>query len=211
MLLECGKVNLKAMELLDKANTGRFGDPVPSPVFTGTKEGPAILVTGHDYLDLYELLKQTEGMGINIYTHGEMLPAHSYPELKKFNHLVGNYGTAWQNQKKEFEEFTGAILRTTNCVLLPKDSYKDRMFTCGIAKLPGVEHISGRDFTPLIEKAKACPALTEKDGKTVITGFHHKSVLGLADKIISRKGKSAGSSWWEAPMALKQGATITLS
>ncbi|PKM45983.1 MAG: hydroxylamine reductase [Firmicutes bacterium HGW-Firmicutes-8] len=185
MALECGKVNLKAMELLDKANTERFGNPVPTPVSTGTKAGPAILVTGHDLLDLYELLKQTEGTGINIYTHGEMLPAHAYPELKKFTHLVGNYGTAWQNQKKEFAEFPGAILGTTNCVLLPKDSYKERMFTCGIAKLPGVAHITNRDFSLVIEKAKSLPALPEKEGNTITTGFHHKAVLGLADKIIS--------------------------
>ncbi|MDN5293238.1 MAG: hydroxylamine reductase [Eubacteriales bacterium] len=184
LVLECGRINLKVMELLDKAHVERFGVPEPTPVATGTKAGPAILVTGHDLLDLYELLKQTEGTGINIYTHGEMLPAHAYPELKKFPHLVGNYGTAWQNQRTEFEEFPGAILATTNCVLLPKDSYKDRIFTCGVAKLPGVKHIENRDFTPVIEKAKSLPPLPEKEGVTLMTGFHHKPVLGLADKII---------------------------
>jgi len=185
LLLKCGAMNLKAMELLDKAHVERFGAPTPTEVFTGTKAGPGILVTGHDLLDLYELLKQTEGTGVNVYTHGEMLPAHGYPELKKFPHLVGNYGTAWQNQRSEFEEFPGAILGTTNCVLIPKDTYKDHMFTCGVAGLPGVTHIKNRDFTPVIEKAKSLPPLPEKEGKTITTGFHHTAILGLADKIIS--------------------------
>jgi len=185
LLLKCGAMNLKAMELLDKAHVEHFGTPAPTQVSTGTKAGPGILVTGHDLLDLYELLKQTEGTGVNVYTHGEMLPAHAYPELKKFPHLVGNYGTAWQNQRSEFEEFPGAILGTTNCVLIPKDTYKDRMFTCGVAGLPGVTHIKNRDFTPVIEKAKSLPPLPEKEGKTITTGFHHTAVLGLADKIIS--------------------------
>ncbi|HBT47707.1 MAG TPA: hydroxylamine reductase [Peptococcaceae bacterium] len=191
LLLQCGAVNLKAMELLDKAHVERFGAPVPTEVSTGTKEGPGILVTGHDLLDLYELLKQTEGTGVNVYTHGEMLPAHAYPELKKFPHLVGNYGSAWQNQKREFEEFPGAILGTTNCVLLPKDSYKDRMFTCGVAGLPGVTHIKNRDFRPVIEKAKSLPPLPAKEGGKVVTGFHHQAVLGLADKIVAavKEGK----------------------
>lgn len=189
--LECGRINLKAMELLDKANTARFGDPVPTQVYTGTKEGPGILVSGHDLLDLYELLKQTEGTGINVYTHGEMLPAHAYPELKKFPHLAGNYGGAWQDQKREFEEFNGAILVTTNCVLLPKDSYRDRMFTCGVAKVPGVTHITNRDFSAVIEKAKSVQPLPEQEGIHITTGFHHKAVLGLADKIIDavKQGK----------------------
>lgn len=144
-----------------------------------------IVVTGHDLLDLYELLKQTEGKGINVYTHGEMLPALAYPELKKFPHLVGNYGTAWQNQRKEFEEFSGAILGTTNCVLLPRDSYKDRMFTCGVADLPGVMHIQDRNFAPVIEKALALPPLPDNPVATTVTGFHHQAVLGLADKVIA--------------------------
>lgn len=184
LVLKCGAMNLKAMELLDKAHVERFGAPIPTKVSTGTKAGPGILVTGHDLLDLYELLKQTEGTGINVYTHGEMLPAHAYPELKKFPHLVGNYGSAWQNQKTEFEEFPGAILGTTNCVLIPKDSYRDRMFTCGVAGLPGVTHIKNRDFTPVIDKAKSLPPLPEKEGGFVTTGFHHTAILGLADKII---------------------------
>ncbi|GAW91347.1 hydroxylamine reductase [Calderihabitans maritimus] len=184
LLLKCGEMNLRIMELLDKAHVERFGSPVPTAVSTGTKSGPGILVTGHDLLDLYELLKQTEGTGVNVYTHGEMLPAHAYPELKKFSHLVGNYGTAWQNQKKEFEQFPGAILATTNCVLIPKESYQDRIFTCSVTGLPGVTHIKNRDFTPVIEKAKSLPPLPETEGRTITTGFHHTAILGLADKII---------------------------
>ncbi|ABB15179.1 hydroxylamine reductase [Carboxydothermus hydrogenoformans] len=184
MVLKAGEMNLKIMELLDKAHTEKFGNPVPTKVYTGIKKGPAILVTGHDLLDLYELLKQTEGTGINVYTHGEMLPAHAYPELKKFPHLVGNYGTAWQNQKKEFEEFPGVILATTNCVLIPKDSYKDRMFTCGVAHLPGVKHIANRDFSEVIKKALELPPAEEKEGGYITTGFHHTAVLSLADTII---------------------------
>ncbi|CEP68968.1 Hydroxylamine reductase [Moorella glycerini] len=184
MALKVGAVNLKVMELLDKAHVERFGAPVPTKVSTGTKKGPGILVTGHDLLDLYELLRQTEGTGINVYTHGEMLPAHAYPELKKFPHLVGNYGSAWQNQKKEFEEFPGAILGTTNCVLIPKESYRERMFTCGIAGLPGVTHIKNRDFTPVIEKAKALPPLEEKAGGELTTGFHHTAILSIAGQVI---------------------------
>ena len=185
LVLECGKVNFKAMEVLDKANTERFGTPSPVEVATGTKEGVGILVTGHDFLDLYELLKQTEGTGINIYTHGEMLPAHAYPELRKFKHLVGNYGGAWQKQKQEFADFPGAILATTNCVLIPKEgTYGDRLFTCGITGVQGVTHIQNRDFAPLIRKALSLPKLSEKTGKTLTIGFHHTAVLGLADKIV---------------------------
>jgi len=185
LVLECGKVNYRAMEVLDKANSERFGTPGPVEVSTGTKEGHGILVTGHDLLDLEELLKQTEGTGINIYTHGEMLPAHAYPELKKFKHLVGNYGGAWQDQKKEFADFQGAILVTTNCVLIPKeDTYKDRLFTIGITGVTGATHIENRDFKPLIQKALALPKLNDKAGKTLTTGFHHTAVLSLADKIV---------------------------
>ncbi|MBE9501052.1 MAG: hydroxylamine reductase [Dehalococcoidia bacterium] len=184
LALKCGEMNLRAMEMLDKAHTSRFGNPEPTSVSTGTKAGPGIVVSGHDLLDLYELLKQTEGTGINVYTHGEMLPAHAYPELKKFNHLVGNYGGAWQNQKKEFDEFPGAMLVTTNCVLIPRESYRDRLFTCGVTGVPGVTHIEGRDFRPVIDKAKSSPALPEKPGGTLTTGFHYTAVLRLADKII---------------------------
>ncbi len=186
MVLRCGAMNLRAMELLDRAHTQKFGNPVPVEVETGIKAGPGILVTGHDLLDLYELLKQTEGTGINIYTHNEMLPAHGYPELKKFKHLAGNYGGAWQEQKKEFNAFGGAILATTNCVLIPpQNSYLDRLFTVGITGIPGATHIKERDFGPLIKKAKSLPGLPETAGKKITTGFHHTAILSLADKIVN--------------------------
>jgi len=186
MALRCGGINLKTMELLDRAHTQRFGNPFPVEVDTGTRPGPGILVTGHDLLDLYELLKQAEGKGINIYTHSEMLPAHGYPELKKFKHLAGNYGGAWQEQKKEFNAFSGAILATTNCVLIPpENSYLGRLFTVGITGIPGATHIKNRDFNPLIKKTVSLPGLPDAPGKKIITGFHHTAVLGLADKIVS--------------------------
>ncbi len=187
MVLKCGQMNLRVMELLDKANTSRFGNPIPTEVETGTKKGPGILITGHDLLDLYELLKQTEGTGINVYTHSEMLPALAYPELKKFKHLAGNYGGAWQEQKKEFKEFPGAILATTNCVLIPpENTYIDRLFTIGITGVPGATHIKDRkDFSALINKAKSLPSLPEAPGKKIMTGFHHTAILGIADKIVA--------------------------
>ncbi|UCG46675.1 MAG: hydroxylamine reductase [Phycisphaerales bacterium] len=184
LVLKAGEMNLRAMEMLDSAHTSTFGNPSPATVARGTKAGPGIVVTGHDLLDLYELLKQTEGKGVNVYTHGEMLPAHGYPELRKFKHLVGNYGTAWQNQKKEFEQFSGAILATTNCIMIPKDSYKDRMFTCGVAGAAGVKHIEGRDFSEVIDKALSEPPLVENPQGTLSTGFHYKAVLALAGKIV---------------------------
>lgn len=186
LVLKCGQVNLKIMEVLDKAHTERFGNPVPVEVDTGTRKGPGILITGHDLLDLYELLKQTEGTGINIYTHSEMLPAHGYPELKKFKHLAGNYGGAWQEQKKEFNVFSGALLATTNCVLIPpENTYLDRLFTIGITGIPGANHLEGRNFSAIIEKARKLPPLPEAPGKKIMTGFHHTAILGLADKIIA--------------------------
>jgi hydroxylamine reductase len=186
LVLKCGKMNYQVMELLDKAHTQKFGNPVPTQVDTGTVAGPGILITGHDLLDLYELLKQTQGSGVNVYTHSEMLPAHGYPELKKFKHLVGNYGGAWQEQKKEFNAFSGAILATTNCVLIPpENTYLDRLFTIGITGVPGATHLKERDFKALIAKAKSLPALPASAGKKIWTGFHHTAVLGLADKIIS--------------------------
>jgi len=185
MVLKCGLINLKTMELLDKAHTAKFGNPVPTEVETGTKSGPGILVTGHDLLDLFELLKQTEGSGINVYTHGEMLPAHGYPVLKKFKHLVGNYGGAWQEQKKEFSAFKGAILATTNCVLIPpENTYLDRLFTVGITGIPGATQIKNREFGILIKKAKSLPDLPEAPGKKILTGFHHTAILGLAGQIV---------------------------
>jgi len=185
MVLKCGKINLKVMELLDAAHTRRFGNPVPTEVDTGTRKGPGILITGHDLLDLYELLKQTEGTGINVYTHSEMLPAHAYPALKKFGHLAGNYGGAWQEQRREFAAFSGAILVTTNCVLIPPpNSYLDRLFTAGVAGVTGAVHVKGRDFSEVIKKAKSLPPLPDAPGKKIMTGFHHTAILGIADKVI---------------------------
>ncbi len=185
MNMKCGEVNLRTMELLDKGNTGTYGDPVPTPVRITPKKGKAILISGHDLKDLEELLKQTEGKGVNIYTHGEMLPAHGYPKLKNYGHLVGNYGGAWQDQRKEFDEFPGAILMTTNCIQKPKDSYKARIFTSGLVAWPDVVHIGDRDFTPVIEAALAAEGFP-KDGedKEILVGFGHSAVMSVADKVI---------------------------
>lgn len=184
--LKVGEVNLRAMELLDAGNTGAYGHPVPTPVPLGTRKGKAILVTGHDLKDLELLLKQTEGKGINIYTHGEMLPCHAYPELKKYEHFYGHYGTAWQNQQKELPDFPGAILFTTNCIQKPAESYKDNVFTTGLVGWPGVIHIGAdKDFTPVIERALSLEGFTEDlDKGTVLTGFARNTVLGVADKVI---------------------------
>ena len=152
------------MELLDKANSGAYGDPVPTAVRVTPVKGRAILISGHDLKDLEELLKQTEGKGINVYTHGEMLPAHAYPKLKAFKHLVGNYGGAWQDQQKEFNEFPGAMLMTTNCIQKPKQTYIKRIFTTGLVAFPGVEHVSRVDFGPVIQAALDAPGFTE-DGE----------------------------------------------
>jgi hydroxylamine reductase len=185
MNLKCGEINLKVMELLDGAHTSTYGHPVPTPVRIEPVKGKAILVSGHDLNDLEALLKQTEGKGINVYTHGEMLPAHGYPELKKYKHLVGNYGGAWQDQAKEFDAFPGAILMTTNCIQLPRDSYKGRIFTCGLVAWPGVKHVEGQDFSPVIEAALAAPGFTaDGSDKTILVGFGHNAVLGVADKVI---------------------------
>lgn len=183
--LKAGKMTMQAMKMLKKAHMEAFGEPQPTPVPTGTFAGHGILVTGHNLKALHELLKQTEGKGINIYTHSEMLPAHGYPELKKFSHLKGNLGGAWFDQKKLFSEFPGAILGTSNCVLIPKEEYKDRMFTVGADGLPGVRQIEGYDFSPLIEKALALPKLEEKPGEvTLTTGFATTNILPMADKIV---------------------------
>lgn len=192
MNMRCGEVNLRVMELLDLANTDAFGHPVPTDVLITPVKGKAILVSGHELKDLYELLKQTEGKGINIYTHGEMLPAHGYPELKKFKHLVGNYGGAWQDQQKEFEKFPGAIVMTTNCIQKPLDSYKHRIFTTGLVRWPGVRHIADKDFSPVIETAlneKGFPRSSKP--KTIKVGFARNAVLSIADKILDyiNKGK----------------------
>ena len=192
VVLEVGEVNLKCMELLDKANTETYGTPVPTKVSLTIDKGPFIVITGHDLLDLKLLLEQTKDKGINIYTHGEMLPAHAYPELKKYPHLKGNFGTAWQNQQKEFDSIPGAILFTTNCLMPVKQSYADRVFTTEVVSYPEMVHIGeDKDFTPVIEKALALGGYSEEQhrvgmngGSQVMTGFSHGTVLGVADKVI---------------------------
>jgi len=186
MCLKCGEVNLKVMELLDAANTGAYGSPVPTAVRVEPVKGKAIVVSGHDLKDLEELLVQTEGKGVNVYTHGEMLPAHGYPGLKKFSHLVGNYGGAWQDQQTEFAAFPGAILMTTNCIQRPQDSYKNRIFTSGLVAWPGVTHVTDRDFSPVIDAALAADGFpADGPDKTITVGFGHSAVLGIADRVVA--------------------------
>ncbi len=183
--MKAGQVNMRTMELLDAANTGTYGHPVPTSVPLGHRKGKCILITGHDLHDLELLLKQTEGKGIDIYTHGEMLPCHGYPELKKYPHFYGHYGTAWQNQQKEFPKFPGPVLFTTNCIQKPKKDYKDRVFTTGLVGWPGCTHIENKDFTPVIEKAIEMEGWTDDvEGKSVMVGFARNAVLGVADKVI---------------------------
>lgn len=185
LALKCGEAALKAMELLDAGNTGIYGHPVPTRVPLGHKKGKAILVSGHDLKDLEELLKQTQGKGIYIYTHGEMLPTHGYPKLKKYEHFYGQFGTAWQKQIKEFSDFPGAILMTTNCIQRPKNEYKDNIFTSGMVGWPGVPHIFDLNFQPVIDRALALPGFQEdKDAGEVTVGFARNAVLGVADKVI---------------------------
>jgi len=182
--LEAGMMNLKVMQLLKKAHIETYGEPTPTEVETGTKEGHAIIVTGHNLKALEELLKQVEGSDVYVYTHSEMLPAHGYPGLKKYKNLVGNLGGAWHDQRKLFDEVPAAILGTTNCVLIPKPSYADRMFTTSIARLPGVKHIDGYDYSQVIEKARSLPKLAEKPGKyKLVTGYSTGVVRSLAGKI----------------------------
>jgi hydroxylamine reductase len=194
LCLKCGEVNLTVMGLLDAANTGAYGDPVPTSVRVTPVAGKAIAVSGHDLKDLEELLKQTQGKGINVYTHGEMLPAHGYPGLKKYKHLVGNYGGAWQDQRQEFEAFPGAILMTTNCLQKPKDSYKGRIFTSGLVAWPGVTHISDGNFAPVIEAALAAPSFAadtpaptgvRTDEHNITVGFGRQAVLNVADAVVA--------------------------
>ncbi len=192
VVMEVGEKNLKCMALLDKANTESYGTPVPITVPLTVEKGPFIVISGHDLHDLKLLLEQTEGKGINIYTHGEMLPAHAYPELKKYPHLKGNFGTAWQNQQKELNELPAPVLFTTNCLMPPKDSYADRVFTTAMVSYPEMVHIGEeKDFTPVIEKALELGGYPEDQaftgingGSTVMTGFARGTVLGVADKVI---------------------------
>ncbi len=185
LAMKCGEINLRAMELLDAANTGTYGHPVPTKVPLGTKKGKAILVSGHDLKDMEALLKQTEGKGITVYTHGEMLPTHAYPGLKKYPHFYGHFGTAWQNQIREFGKFPGAILMTTNCIQKPQEVYKDNIFTTGLVGWPGVTHVSNQNFEPVIKKALALPGFQEDtNGKSVTCGFGRNTVMGVAGKVI---------------------------
>lgn len=191
-VMKVGEVNLKCMALLDEANTKTYGAPEPTTVSMKVEKGPFIVVTGHDLKDLQLLLEQTQGKGINVYTHGEMLPAHAYPKLKKYSHLKGNYGTAWQNQKKEFDSLPGPILFTTNCLMPPKESYADRVFTTETVAFPGAVHIDERkDFTPVIEKALELGGFAEdkeffgiNGGKEMTTGFGHSAILSHAKTIV---------------------------
>jgi hydroxylamine reductase len=186
LVFKCGEINIRAMELLDAGNTETFGHPVPTKVPLGHKKGKAILVSGHDLIDLDEILKQSRDKGINVYTHGEMLPSHGYPALKKYSHFYGHYGTAWFNQQKEFAQFPGAILMTTNCIQKPIDSYSGNIFTSGPVGYPGVPHISSKDFSQVIRKALELPGFTEDaEGKMVMVGFGRNAVLNVADKVIA--------------------------
>lgn len=184
MVLECGRKNVRVMELLDAGHRQSFGTPEPTTVYEGTKAGPGILVTGHDLLDLSDLLEQAAGQGVNVYTHGEMLPAHSYPHLKKHAHLAGHYGGPWQNQQWDFPAFTGPIVATTNCILIPPESYKDRLFTTRITAVPGGKRLTANDFSEVIEMAKKSAPLPDRKVKESTIGFHHSVILSLADKIV---------------------------
>jgi hydroxylamine reductase len=189
LVLECGKYGVDAMALLDKANTTAYGNPEITKVNIGVRNNPAILISGHDLRDMEQLLAQTEGTGVDVYTHSEMLPANYYPAFKKYSHFVGNYGNAWWLQDKEFESFNGVILMTTNCIVPPKASYKDRMFTTGATGIPGVKHIDKKadgikDFSELIALAKTLPAPTEIEKGEIVGGFAHAQVLALADQVV---------------------------
>ena len=184
LVLECGRMNLRVMQMLDEGHTEKFGNPTPTAVYEGTKEGPGILVTGHDMVDIADLLEQTKGTGVNVYTHGEMLPAHGYPKLREHEHLAGHYGTAWQNQEVEFTQFSGPVLATTNCVLIPWETYKDRLFTTRVTAVPGGKRITGNDFSEVIECAKQCAPLPNNKVRESTVGFHHSAILSLADEIV---------------------------
>ncbi len=185
LVLKCGEINLRTMELLDAGHTEHYGHPVPTVVPLGAKKGKAILISGHDLVDLEALLKQTEGKGINVYTHGEMLPTHGYPELKKYGHFYGHYGTAWQNQMREFAEFPGAILMTTNCIQKPSVRYLENIFTTGLVGWPGATHVKDRDYSAVIARALELPGFEEDTDKgTVMVGFARNAVLGVAGQVI---------------------------
>ncbi len=184
MVLECGRQNFRAMELLDEGHVARFGDPSPTAIREGTAAGPGILITGHDMVDLENLLKACEGTDVKVYTHGEMMPAHMYPKLREHPSLAGHYGGAWQKQKKEFDAFSGPTLATTNCIMLPKEAYADRLFTTRHTAAPNGTRIVNDDFSPLVAKAKACAPLADNQTGQSTVGFHHSVILGMAGTIV---------------------------
>lgn len=189
LVLECGKYGVNVMALLDKANTTTYGNPEPTEVFLGTRDNPGILISGHDLKDMEQLLKQTEGTGVDVYTHGEMLPANCYPAFKKYDHFVGNYGGSWWNQKSEFETFNGPILMTTNCLVPPKASYINRVYTTSVVGFDGVKHIDAKedgtkDFSAIVDQAIACQPPEQLEDGTIVGGFAHAAVLSVADKVI---------------------------
>ncbi len=184
LVLECGRMNLRTMELLDEGHREAFGEPSPATVYEGTKAGPGILVTGHDLVDLWNLLQQVEGTDINVYTHGEMLPAHAYPKLRNHPNLAGHFGGAWQKQKVEFSRFTGPVLATTNCVLIPWDAYKDRLFTTRVTAVPNGKRLLTDDFSEVVACVRRCEPLAEQQVAESQVGFHHGVIVGLADKVV---------------------------
>ncbi len=190
LVMKCGEIGVKTMALLDKANTSAYGNPEPTSVNLGVRDNPSILISGHDLKDMEELLEQTEGTGVDVYTHGEMLPANAYPAFKKYSHFVGNYGNAWWKQKEEFEKFNGPILLTTNCLVPPRDSYKDRVYMTGVVGFEGLKHIPDRkdgnakDFLEIITHAKNCPAPEKLEEGEITIGFAHNATLSVADKIV---------------------------
>ncbi|HLN45292.1 MAG TPA: hydroxylamine reductase [Candidatus Sulfotelmatobacter sp.] len=185
LALKCGEINIRAMEILDEGNTETFGHPEPTRVPLGVKQGKAVLVSGHDLADLEEIIKLTEGKGINIYSHGEMLPAHGYPKLNRYKHFYGHYGTAWYNQNREFAQFPGAILMTTNCLQRPTQSYAANIFTTGPVAYPGIPHVEAKDFSQVVNKALELPGFpSDIEGKYVLVGFGRNAVLNVAGKVI---------------------------
>ncbi len=192
MVLKCGEISVAAMAALDKANTQTYGNPEATQVNIGVGKNPGILISGHDLKDMEELLEQTRDTGVDVYTHGEMLPAHYYPEFKKYSHLKGNYGGSWWHQNSEFESFNGPVLMTTNCIvpLKKKNTYLDRLYTTGVPSYPGAVHIEdnpdggAKDFSAIVEQAKSCPAPTELETGSIVGGFAHHQVLSLADKVV---------------------------
>ena len=196
---------VSTLALLDKANNETYGNPEPTAVNIGVRDRPGIPISGHDLRDLEQLLEQTKCTGVDVYTHGEMLPANSYPAFKKYDNFIGNYGSSWWKQNEEFEKFNGPILMTTNCIIPPRDSYRNRIYTTGVVGFEGLIHISekedgSKDFTPLIEQAETCQPPEQLECGTILCGFAHEAALSVADRIIDavKSGKSAGSWLWQA-------------